>query len=83
VDRQRRENSAVLRDEFDSHPADSVDRALAARWQLVFGVILLAVVVFFENGVTGGIRSLGDRLRRGLDSGESATGDVRGEREGE
>ena len=52
--------------------------ALAARWQLVFGIILLAVVIFFENGVTGGIRSLWNWLRSGLSSGETVTGDARG-----
>ena len=32
--------------------------AFAARWQLVFGVILLAVVLLFNNGVSGGIERL-------------------------
>ena len=66
-----------LRFFIDQYPA------LAARWQLVFGVILLAVVMFFENGVTGGIRSLWQRLRRGLASGETVAGDARGGRDRE
>jgi branched-chain amino acid transport system permease protein len=37
--------------------------ALSAHWQLVFGIILLVVVLFFTNGVTGGLRSLWERLR--------------------
>jgi len=61
--------------------------ALAARWQLVFGVILLAVVMFFEDGVTGGIERLWRRARSGLASREASveevTGDVRGEHDRE
>ena len=64
-----------LRFTIDQYPA------LAARWQLVFGVILLAVVMFFENGVTGGIENLWSRLRGGLRSGETVAGDGRGGRE--
>jgi len=37
--------------------------ALEQRWQLVFGVVLLAVVLFFDNGVVGGIERLRDRRR--------------------
>ncbi|MFC4449066.1 branched-chain amino acid ABC transporter permease [Halorussus aquaticus] len=66
-----------LRFTIDQYPA------LAARWQLVFGVILLAVVMFFENGVTGGIKRLWRRARDGLGSGDAVTGEVRGGREGE
>lgn len=66
-----------LRFTIDQYPA------LAARWQLVFGIILLAVVMFFENGVTGGIKSLWGWVRRELGSGEAVAGDVRGDREGE
>lgn len=51
-----------LRWYIDQYPA------LAARWQLVFGIILLAVVIFFENGVTGGLRSLWNWVRNGLRS---------------
>jgi len=63
-----------LRFTIDQYPA------LAARWQLVFGVILLAVVMFFENGVTGGIRSLWHRARSQLGSEETVAGDTPGER---
>jgi branched-chain amino acid transport system permease protein len=56
-----------LRWYIDQYPA------LAARWQLVFGIILLVVVVFFENGVAGGLQSLWSRIRSGLASRETAT----------
>lgn len=35
---------------------------LAARWQLVFGIILVFVVIFFTNGVAGGLERLRDWL---------------------
>lgn len=56
-----------LRWYIDQYPA------LAARWQLVFGIILLVVVIFFENGVAGGLQSLWSRVRGSLASGETAT----------
>ena len=40
---------------------------LEERWQLVFGVILLGVVLYFENGVAGGL----DRLRSRVVGGEA------------
>ncbi|NHN57656.1 MULTISPECIES: branched-chain amino acid ABC transporter permease [Halorussus] len=64
-----------IRFTIDQYPA------LAARWQLVFGVILLSVVMFFENGVTGGIRSLWERARGELSSGDAAPAEGRGDRE--
>ncbi|WP_435180097.1 branched-chain amino acid ABC transporter permease [Halorussus sp. AFM4] len=64
-----------IRFTIDQYPA------LAARWQLVFGVILLAVVMFFENGVTGGIKSLWRRVRSNLTSGETAPAEGRSGRE--
>lgn len=57
-----------LRWYIDQYPA------LAARWQLVFGIILAVVVIFFSNGVTGGIQRLWRWIRGSLTSGETATG---------
>jgi ABC-type branched-subunit amino acid transport system permease subunit len=38
---------------------------LEERWQLVFGVILLGVVLYFENGVAGGLERLRSRVAGG------------------
>jgi branched-chain amino acid transport system permease protein len=54
-----------LRWYIDQYPA------LAARWQLVFGFILAVVVIFFSNGVTGGIQRLWGWIRGRLTSEEA------------
>jgi branched-chain amino acid transport system permease protein len=54
-----------LRWYIDQYPA------LAARWQLVFGFILAVVVIFFSNGVTGGIQRLWSWIRGRLTSEEA------------
>lgn len=38
--------------------------ALAARWQLIFGIVLAAVVLLFNNGVAGGVQRLSVWLDR-------------------
>lgn len=43
---------------------------LEARWQLIFGIILLLVVLFFRNGVAGGLEDIWNRVRGGPTPGE-------------
>jgi len=45
-------------------------------WQFSFGVLLLVVVLFFDNGVSGGVERLRERLEeRGEDEGGELTAD--------
>ena len=49
--------------------------ALERRWQLVFGVVLLVVVLYFENGVAGGVKKLRARYLGGGSGGDGRPAD--------